>query len=119
MMGTRKRPPRDTPRRPRSANKPLTRAQSERQRTMRNMSVNGQTIADTLGLRGITLTRQAVGNVIRNKFVNEDVIAVFCELTNTTREKAWPDVPPIDDAVDRATSAQLAKLNGAGKKKRR
>lgn len=117
-MAPRKRLTRTTPRRPRSENKPLTREQSERQLMMRNAGINGQIVADELRAQGITLTRQAVGNVIRNKFVNEDVIAVFCALVGSTRDEAWPDVPPLDEAIDDATKARLAKLRDVAKRRK-
>jgi hypothetical protein len=91
---------RTTPRRPQSAAAPLTKAQDRRYSLMRTTGVDRQMIANVLRERGVVLTRQAVGNVIRNRFVNDDVIAVFCELTGATREKAWPDVPEIDTSGD-------------------
>lgn len=71
----------------------LTAAQETRYTLMRRHGVNCQTIADALKKKRITLTRQTVNGTVRNRSVNEDVIAMFCKLTGATRKEAWPDVP--------------------------
>jgi hypothetical protein len=90
---------------------PLTAAQDKRYSLLRKFGVDRQTIADVLAERGVTVTRQTVGKVIVNGFVNDDVIAVFCELTGTTRKQAWPDVPEYDHAladIDKDVVARIA-----------
>src|SRR4051794_3420342 len=73
---------------------PLTKAQEHRYTLMRRASITQRFIADALARRGVQLTRQTVNGTIRNRSVNEDVIAMFCDLTQSTRKQAWPDVPP-------------------------
>lgn len=108
---------RSTPRRPRGEGSPLTPAQDNRYSLMRRAGVDRTTISSVLADRGIDLTRQSVGNVIRNRFVNDDVINVFCELTKSTRAEAWPDVPLVDpnatpeldaEAIDRVRDREAA-----------
>lgn len=71
----------------------LTAAQDRRYSIMRRTGVDQKTIAESLQARGIDISRQSVGGVIRNRFYNEDVIREFCRLTDTTREQVWRDVP--------------------------
>lgn len=80
-------------RRPKRAPVPLTEAQDKRYSLLRRNAIEQQHIVDHLAAKGIKISRPSVGLVIRNAFVNEDVIAAFCELTRTTRDEAWPDVP--------------------------
>ena len=85
---------RTTPRRPPGEREPLTAEQDKRYSHMRQSGVTQQSIADHLAAtKGIEVARQTVGAVILNKFVNDDIIDAFCELTKSSRRKAWPDVP--------------------------
>lgn len=81
---------------------PITPAQDRRLSLLRLNGVDLEAIRRRLQRKHIQITRQAIGAVIRNKFVNEDIIAAFCELTSTTRAEAWPDVPPLDAETDPA-----------------
>jgi hypothetical protein len=85
-----RRPPRDP--------EPLTAAQAARYTFMKTATppTDQKKIADALRLRGVTISRQSVGHVIRNRFVNDDVIEEFCKQTGKTRADAWPDVPEHD-----------------------
>lgn len=109
---------RTTPRRPpKPSAAPLTPAQDKRYSLMRKAGVNRKQIADTLATRGIIVTRQTVGRVIVNGFVNDDVIAAFCELTGTTRKQAWPDVPEYDPVHD-ADKDVVARADAAKKRRK-
>lgn len=87
---------RSTPRRPPGEREPLTVAQDNRYSLMRRNGVTQQSIADHLAAKRIEVARQTVGAVILNKFVNDDIIDAFCELTKTSRADAWPDVPSVE-----------------------
>lgn len=105
--GKRKHKTRTTPRRPTRAPEPLTDAQDRRLSLLRRNAIEQQHVADHVTtMRGVKVSRQAVGAVIYNKFVNDDIIDAFCELTHTTRDESWPDVPPLAPGTPRRTGTE-------------
>lgn len=82
----------------------MTAAQANRYSLMRQAGIDQKTIAESLAARGVDITRQSVGLVIRNKWVNDDVIAEFCTQTKSTRAEAWPDVPDVPAEPTKATA---------------
>jgi hypothetical protein len=95
------------PRRPARKPEPLTDAQDKRYSLMRRAGVEQQAIADKVKAdTGRVVSRQTVGSVIRNKFVNDDVVDAFCALTGASREDAWPDVPLLEPGEDRRTGTE-------------
>jgi Ulp1 family protease len=85
--GRRRRGQARAPRRPRSERKPLTEAAQKRYTAMLAANVTQEHVRDALEKKGIVITRQSIGLVLRDQFVNDDVIDAFCELTNTTRDE--------------------------------
>jgi len=78
-----------------------------------NPPTDQKRIADALNERGIAITRQSVGLVIRNKFVNDDVIVEFCKQTGSARADAWPDVPELSADAANAANANAGDTNAA------
>lgn len=72
-------------------------------------------IATVLAERGVTLTRSAVGFVLRGRWYNTDVARVFCDLTRTAMNRMWPEFvdengrertdPLTEEQVDAARKA--------------
>lgn len=86
-----------------SQRQPITDAQDKRYSLMRRAGVMQEQIRAKLAEKGITVSRASIGAVILNKFVNDDIIDTFCELTGTSRAEAWPDVPPLEEGAARRT----------------
>lgn len=101
--GRRRRGQARAPRRPRSERKPLTEQQQKRYGALLAANVTQEDIRAALAARGITITRQSIGLVLRDQFVNDDVIDEFCALTNTTRDDM--QFPPRFDAAAQEKSA--------------
>lgn len=92
---------------------PLTPAQEARHTMLRRAGVDRVAIEEYLRARGILHTRQGIGGVIRNRYINEDVIAAFCALTGTTRLEAWPDLlQPGETFDDDAVCIRVACARG-------
>lgn len=92
---------------------PLTPAQQNRYDLLRRNNIDQTSVEEHLRFRGVEHTRQGVGGVMRNRYVNEDVISMFNELTGATRLDAWPDLlQPGEDPADPTVRARMATARG-------
>jgi hypothetical protein len=97
-----------TTRRRKRAPRILTDLQAARYDAMRRAGVDQLDVLALLRKRRKRLSRATIGHVILDRFRNEDVIAAFCELTNTDAATLFPAAS--DAASDAVVDGQRPRV---------